>query len=129
MITPCPHCGTRVTDYRPVEVMDENDEFGVGWTEEPELDPTAEPAFETVRCIRFVECGHAFEEDSVQAVLDALRELRSLHRESLWTEDADRYRELVDYEIPAQENAVKNRRREVVRREEAEDPEDLNAYE
>jgi hypothetical protein len=128
MITPCPYCETRVTDYRRVHVEEENE--SAEWvSEEPATPSTDATAFETVECIRFEECGHAFERDSIEAVADALRELRSLRRELRRTEDADRYRELVDYEIPAQENAVENRRREVVRREEAEDPEDLNAYE
>jgi hypothetical protein len=121
MIRPCPVCGESSTNYDRVAVEEVDPEAFVGVEETPTLSPSDAATFETTECIRFSECGHAFERESVQAVLDELREYRELCREVKQTTDAGRMRELKEYELPAQANAVKEARRNVVRREEAEE--------
>lgn len=121
MIRPCPYCEVESRGYELVAIEETTDETMGYVSQDGETLPTSDPiTFEETMCIRFDECGHAFEKADIEAVLDELRELRGLEREARTTEDPDRLRELREFEIPAQVNAVNNRTREATRREEAE---------
>lgn len=115
----CPYCEVAAERVTRVEV-----------TVDPEPAPAAvdkpaatpDPQMFHTRCAEVFEpCGHAFWKDDVDGIVDALRELQRLRVELRNCEDADRIRDLTRYEIPAAENAVDNRWREIERVERAEE--------
>lgn len=111
----CPYCRTDAESVERVNVVD-NTRLG-------DLKPkpgVTDEIGDVTTCLRFNPCGHAFEKDSIEAVLDAQKKLRKAKQEKRRSEDPDRIKELKEYEIPAKTNAVMNRIRDAVRREEAE---------
>lgn len=123
MITPCPTCREPVEDTRPVDVLDDGDETVFEPPDDAPADLSEVTTYETVRCCRFLPCGHVFERESLVDVLDAIHELESLEREMQRTTEPSRMHELKEYEIPAARNAVARAEREVERRPEAEERE------
>jgi len=118
MISPCPYCRTAPEEYRYVEYIDSEQSENLVQVDEDTV--TRDPTYEMTTCVIFEPCGHAFEKDSIKPVLSELREIRELRFELNRTEDSDRVKELKEYEIPAQINAVNNRLNEVERRKDVE---------
>lgn len=119
MIRPCPYCDRDPERVRPVRVLEENEPM-VGISEGPP-DLSEAMTFDERDARIFLPCGHAFWREDLEAVLDELRQFRALRRELNRTEDPSRVEELKEYEIPAQVNAVNNRKRECERAERAEE--------
>lgn len=76
---------------------------------------------EVTRCFKYEKCGHVFEKDSADEVRNELREFRKLRRELSKTTDPQRMKEIKEYEIPAKENAIRQAKRKIVRRQEVEE--------
>lgn len=120
MIKPCPYCGQTPEEIEWVEIVDEFVPMDVVMADDDPPSMSMDLP-ETTKCRRYQPCGHAFTTDSLKTVVDELKQLQHLQRELQTTEDMDRLKELKEYAIPAQKNAVQNAKGDVERAEEAEE--------
>lgn len=99
----CPYCGEDNESEQRVEIVDVTKSAQV-FTEEPSY--PVDDSYDTTEGLKFHPCKHAFKLDDVVELASLTSDLWHLKKELYTSTDADRIRELKEYEIPAKVNEI-----------------------